>query len=145
MDAAAADRQLVERLRARGQRVTSQRLVINRALQRRQHHLSADEVRTAVADALPGLAMPTVYATLDLLVELRLARRIDAGTGVALYDGRTTPHHHVACPTCGRTEDLDVEVDLEPLLAAARGAGFEPSAAGALVTGACRRCRQGGS
>jgi Fe2+ or Zn2+ uptake regulation protein len=135
-----ADDRLTERLRGRGQRVTPQRLVIHRVLHVRQRHLTADEVREAVADVLPGLSLPTVYATLDLLVELNFARRVDAGTGAALYDARTEPHHHMACRACGRVEDLDAWVDPEPLLVAARDAGFEPTAASVVVTGLCGLC-----
>src|SRR5436190_1824295 len=64
------DQALSELLRDRGQRVTSQRLVINRFLDEHQGHLTAEQVLAGVADALPGTALPTVYATLELFEEL---------------------------------------------------------------------------
>jgi Fe2+ or Zn2+ uptake regulation protein len=131
---------LVSLLRARGQRVTSQRLVILRELRRRRRHATADEIYRAVRHDLPGTSTPTVYATLDLLVELGLARKIDAGIGVALYDARTEPHQHTVCRRCGRIEDLDGEVDLGALLQAARASGFEPDAAELVVGGLCSAC-----
>src|SRR5215472_2383089 len=97
-------RDLIEILHSRGQRVTPQRLVILRELRRRDHHATAEEIHRAVDRELPGMATPTVYATLDLFVELGLARRIDTGTA-ALYDTRLDPHQHAICRRCGRVQD----------------------------------------
>lgn len=134
------DQRLIHALRTRGQRVTSQRVVIYRELDRRQRHLTAEQVLDAVARDLPGTSLPTVYATLDLLVELELARRFDAGTGATLYDARTEPHHHTVCQACGRVEDLEAGIDTDGLLRAARRAGFQPDATDVLVTGRCAAC-----
>jgi Fe2+ or Zn2+ uptake regulation protein len=131
---------LIDLLRARGQRVTSQRLVILRELRRRNRHATAEEIHRAVHRRLPGTSTPTVYATLDLLVELGLARKIDAGVGVSLYDSRTEPHQHMVCRRCGRIEDLDGEVELGELLDAANGTGFRADHAEVLVSGLCSEC-----
>src|ERR1700761_8762468 len=103
---------LVRLLHQRGRRATPQRLVILRELQRRGRHATADDVRRWVRDELPGTSTPTVYATLELLVELGLARRVDAGSGATLYDPRIEPHQHMVCRRCGRIDDLDGEVDV---------------------------------
>ncbi len=131
---------LAELLHSRGQRCTPQRNVILRELRRRAHHATADELRTAVRDHVPGISTPTVYATLELLVELGLARRIDTGLGAALYDGRTEPHQHVVCRRCGRVDDLDVAIDSEPLLAAAGATGFVAEGAELVISGLCADC-----
>jgi Fe2+ or Zn2+ uptake regulation protein len=140
MTTAETDHQLIDLLRSRGLRVTPQRLVIHRLLRRRDRHLTADEVHEAVARDLPGTSAPTVYATLDLLSELGLARRIDAGTGATLYDARTEAHHHSACRRCGAVEDLDAPEDLSSVADAARRAGFQPQGVEVVVSGLCRRC-----
>src|SRR5436190_23445451 len=101
---------LVRLLHSRGQRCTPQRQVILRTLRRRGHHATVDEISAAIRNELPGTSTPTVYATLELLVELGLVRRIDTGLGAALYDGRTEPHQHLVCRRCGRVDDLDVEM-----------------------------------
>ncbi len=133
---------LVGLLHSRGQRSTPQRNVILRELRRRSHHATADEIRTAVRDELPGVSTPTVYATLELLVELGLARRIDTGLGAALYDGRTEPHQHLVCRRCGRVDDLDVEMHTAPLLRAAGAAGFRAEGAELVISGLCADCAQ---
>lgn len=131
---------LVALLRARGQRVTSQRLVILRELRRRGHHLTAQQVRQAVRDELPGTSAPTVYATLDLLVELGLVRKVWSAGATALYDARAAPHQHVVCRRCGRVEDLDVELDCGAAWTAARASGFEPDGAELVIAGYCAAC-----
>jgi Fur family ferric uptake transcriptional regulator/Fur family peroxide stress response transcriptional regulator len=132
---------LVALLRQRGHRVTSQRLVILRALRRHGGHATAEEIHRAVRSDLPGTSTPTVYAALDLLVELGLARKLDLGLGVALYDARTDAHQHAVCRRCGRIEDLDLELDPRALLRDARGpTGFEPRATELVISGLCAEC-----
>jgi Fe2+ or Zn2+ uptake regulation protein len=131
---------LIELLRGRGQRVTSQRLVILRDLRRRARHATAEEIHRSVHDELPGTSAPTIYATLDLLVQLGLARRIDTGLGAALYDARTEPHQHLVCRHCSRVEDLDGELAAGDLLRRAAATGFRPSGAEVVIFGLCTAC-----
>jgi Fe2+ or Zn2+ uptake regulation protein len=132
-------RDLIEILHARGQRVTPQRLVILRELRRRGHHATAEEMHRAVDGELPGMATPTVYATLDLFVELGLARRIDTGTA-ALYDARLDPHQHAVCRRCGRVQDVDGKISAGALMRAAQDAGFHPQGAELIISGVCAEC-----
>src|SRR5438270_11302187 len=101
------DAELAALLRAHGLRVTSPRLVINRVLRDRDRHVTAEETRDAVAETLPGISLPTVYATLELFEELGIVRRVQAGGGAVRYDPRIDTHHHTVCRSCGRVEDFD--------------------------------------
>ena len=130
---------LIELLHARGQRVTPQRLVILRELRRRPQHATAEEIHRAVEDELPGMSIPTVYATLELLVELGLVRRIDTGTA-ALFDAGLEPHQHAVCRRCGRVQDVDGRLNAGALLRAADAGGFHPEAAELIISGLCEEC-----
>jgi Fe2+ or Zn2+ uptake regulation protein len=134
--------ELTELLHSRGQRATPQRYVILRELRRRGRHATVDEIGRAVRDELPGTSTPTVYATLELFVELGLARRIGTGLGAALYDARTAPHQHTVCRRCGQVDDLDGNVDSAPLLRAAEAAGFRAEGAELVISGLCADCAQ---
>ena len=136
------DAVIVEKLRARGQRVTSQRLVIHRALAARPQHLTAEQVHAAVSERLPGTSLPTVYATLELFEQLGLARRLSTGMGPVLFDSRTAPHAHAVCRTCGAVLDLDALAAPEGALERARTGGFAPDQAEIVVWGTCRDCRR---
>src|SRR3954466_9046580 len=72
------DERLSTALRAAGHRVTSQRLVLFRVLDEIGRHASAEEIARVSSERLPGLSLPTVYATLELFETLGLARRVAA-------------------------------------------------------------------
>jgi Fe2+ or Zn2+ uptake regulation protein len=139
-DPAGWDDQLSDLLRTEGHRVTSQRLVMYRALREQDRHITADELLLLVAERLPGLSLPTVYATLDLFEELGLVRRLATNRGPVRFDSRTDPHHHTVCRRCGRVDDLSAQVKLGPAVAAARRAGFDAAGAELLVSGLCTGC-----
>jgi Fe2+ or Zn2+ uptake regulation protein len=130
-------------LRARGQRVTPQRLVIAAAVRDLGHHATAEEIFTEVGARLPGVSLPTVYATLELLEDMGLVRRVATESGTAVYDPRTDQHHHLVCRGCGAIADVDGAVDHDALLSAARGAGFAPDEAQVVIRGLCAACRTG--
>jgi Fur family ferric uptake transcriptional regulator/Fur family peroxide stress response transcriptional regulator len=137
--ATTADPELAGVLRARGQRVTTQRLVLHRVVRELDGHVTAEELQRAAADRLPALSLPTVYATLELFEALGLVRRV-AAAGVTRFDSRTDDHAHLACRRCGRVEDLDVPLDRRSPEAAARRAGFAAERAETTVVGLCRAC-----
>jgi len=139
------DAELIGVLRGRSLRVTSPRLVIHRLLRDRDRHVTADEVRDAVAETLPGISLPTVYATLELFEELGIVRRVQAGGGAVRYDPRIDTHHHTVCRSCGRVEDFDGSDALQTALmdaeAGARRDGFAADGAAVVLSGLCADCR----
>lgn len=127
-------------LRDRGMRVTSQRVIVHRALQELGRHVTADELLDAVSVRLPSVSLPTIYATLELLEELDMVRRVQR-SGTTLFDPRTEPHHHLVCTVCGSMEDLDSDLETRPLERAAGKHGFAAERIEAVVHGRCASCR----
>ncbi len=132
--------ELTTALRGRGMRATPQRIVLHRALRELDRHVTADELLDAVADRLPNVSLPTIYATLDLLEELGMVRRVQRA-GTTLFDPRTESHHHLICTSCGSIEDLDSALDTASLERAAKRHGFEHERIEAVVHGRCASCR----
>jgi Fe2+ or Zn2+ uptake regulation protein len=130
---------LPELLHSRGLRVTAQRVVIHEALRSAGRHLTADQVRDAVQERLPGVSLPTVYATLELLEELGLVRCVHTPTAL-LFDPRGEEHAHALCRHCGRVEDLDAAPDPAGAIAAAEAAGWSQPGAETLIVGICPAC-----
>jgi Fur family ferric uptake transcriptional regulator/Fur family peroxide stress response transcriptional regulator len=128
-------------LRDRGQRATPQRLMIAATVSTLPGHATAEQIHGAVAERMPGVSLPTVYATLELLEELGLVRRLASTTGSAVYDPRTDAHHHLVCRRCGRIADVDGPLDDGAVMRAARRAGFAPDDAQLVVRGLCAACR----
>jgi Fe2+ or Zn2+ uptake regulation protein len=139
-----SDQQLTERLRKRGLRATSQRLVMHRLLRERNRHLSAEELLDEASSRLPGISLPTVYSTLELFEDLGIVRRVKDGGGRLLWDTRGDDHHHLVCRRCGRVEDIDTPLDLEGARRSAKRMGFAPDHAEVVVSGLCAACADGG-
>lgn len=135
------EQELRDTLHARSQRVTPQRVLIHRALGELQLHVTAEQVLDRVSADLPNASLPTVYATLELLRELGVVRKLAPGDGPALWDPGTEPHQHIACRECGAVEDLAVELDTAALASAAlRASGFRTDSAELVLSGLCARC-----
>ena len=134
------ERELQHTLHDRGQRVTPQRILIHRAVGELGRHASAEEVLEQVSARLPNASLPTVYATLELFEELEIVRRVSIGGGPTLWDPRTDEHQHSVCRSCGAVEDLEVGIDSERVIRAARRRGFRASSVELVVSGLCARC-----
>jgi len=88
-------------LRARGFRMTSQRLAILHALRHAGTHLSPREVYRQARQELPSLTEPTVYRALEFLAENGLARTSQTVNGHLMYEIAGNEHHHIVCRMCG--------------------------------------------
>lgn len=97
-------------LRSRGFRMTPQRLAILHVLQHAGSHLSPGEIYRKALGELPGITEPTVYRTLDFLVENGLIHSSHAGSGHLTYQIAGRDHHHVVCRICG--SEIEVEHSL---------------------------------
>lgn len=101
-------RELHERLRAAGQRLTPQRLLILELLYAHGDHASAEELYSAAQERYPYLNMSTVYRTLELLRDVGLVSETDLGDGVRRFALLTEDrHHHLICLGCGHVESVD--------------------------------------
>lgn len=94
-------------LRARGFRMTSQRMAILHALRHAGTHLSPRQVYVEAKQELPSLTEPTVYRTLEFLAENGLARAARTGNGHLMYEIAGNEHHHIVCRVCG--DEIEVE------------------------------------
>jgi Fe2+ or Zn2+ uptake regulation protein len=131
--------ELVTVLKERGMRVTPQRVVLHRALGELGRHVTADELLDAVADRLPNVSLPTIYATLELFEQLGMVRRVQRA-GTTLFDPRVDDHHHLVCVRCGSVQDIEADVDTGALARLAERSGFEPTRVEAVVHGVCAAC-----
>ncbi len=97
---------LVERVRQSGGKVTSQRVLIWRALVSDRTHPTAEELFARLKPLLPGLSLTTLYHTLNELVEWGEVRRFDTGDGSIHFDPDMTPHAELVCLRCHSVIDL---------------------------------------
>lgn len=98
----------LEALRERGKRLTPQRRLVFSALLESPGHATADELCASISHKVPGFQRTTVYRTLDLLVEMGLARRVQLGH-INAYEPiqvGNESHQHLLCDRCGATYDV---------------------------------------
>lgn len=102
-------------LEEHGHRFTEQRAAVYRFLSGTETHPTADEVFLSVRSEVPGISLATVYKSLETLVGCGLASKLGYADGSARYDGRTDPHHHARCVTCGRVFDVSGHISADQL------------------------------
>jgi len=103
--------QYTPQLRARGFRMTPQRMAILHVLHHEGTHLSPTEVFARAKEAIPGLTEATVYRTLEFLAQNGLAHPAHMGSGKLVYEIASQDHHHLICRKCGG----EVQIDHAPL------------------------------
>src|SRR5918994_2073667 len=111
MERSATEEMLRHALETNGQRYTDQRAAVYRFLLGTEAHPTADDVFTSVRHDIPDISLATVYKSLETLVGCGLAIKLTYGDGSARYDGRTDPHHHARCLTCGAVIDVPGRLD----------------------------------
>lgn len=135
-------RDLDSLLHDRGLRNTPQRQLIYRIVASSPQHLSAVDVQQRLEDTMPGISLPTVYATLDLFAELGIVRKMALAEGPVLYDtGQRHPHAHMVCRQCGRIFDLDILPVNDADVAAAANQGFQVDSGDLVLHGLCADCQ----
>jgi len=127
-------------LRTHGYRLTPQRELVLRAVDR-LGHATPDEVLTAVRQESQAVNVSTVYRTLELLEELGLVRHTHITDRAPTYHSAAAPEHvHLVCRECHDVSEADPE-----LIASFTGAlldryGFTTDVGHLTIFGACRRC-----
>ena len=139
------ERVLREALEQSGQRFTEQRAAVFRFLSATDSHPSADEVFLEVRRSLPGISLATVYKSLETLVGCGLAVKLTYSDGSARYDGRTDPHHHARCVSCGKVMDIKGKIpEREFNSLRERAPGFTVTGYRLELSGFCADCAPAG-
>ena len=97
----------IPQLRARGFRMTPQRMTILHVLHHPGGHLSPTQVYELSRKQLPTLTEPTVYRTLEFLAANGFALAAHIGNGKFVYELAESNHHHLICRNCGKTLEID--------------------------------------
>lgn len=132
-------RDVAQRLREAGLRVTRGRLAVYRALQSLGGHRSADEVSAALEDGDSSPSRASVYSALEVLTRLGVVMGADAGPGRALYEAGGRWHHHAVCRACGTVSDVECVVGAKPCLEASGDWGAVDEAQ-VIFRGLCKEC-----
>ncbi|MEU9093837.1 Fur family transcriptional regulator [Streptomyces sp. NPDC048428] len=132
---------LLQRLRARGWRMTAQRRVVAEVLAGEHVHFTADEVLAHAVSRLPEISRATVYNTLGELVALGEVIEVATDGRAKRYDPNAHhPHQHLVCSGCGAIRDVHPVGDLLAELPESERFGFTVSKAEVTYRGLCPGC-----
>ncbi|MFZ3495372.1 Fur family transcriptional regulator [Streptomyces sp. 5.8] len=132
---------LLERLRERGWRMTSQRRVVAEVLDGDHVHLTADEVHARAVERLPEISRATVYNALGELVSLGEVLEVTTDGRAKRYDPNAhRPHQHLVCSGCGLIRDVHPTGDPLAGLPAEQRFGFTVSGVDVTYRGLCSAC-----
>ncbi|HLJ60256.1 MAG TPA: Fur family transcriptional regulator [bacterium] len=132
--------QAAAEFRARGLKVTAQRMAVFGALERAVGHPTAEELHGDVREAVPGFALKTVYAILRELSTLGFVETLPLPSGAMRWETNTTPHAHFVCNGCGRIIDLPIDPMTLLSLAQRTSRRLRMLRPHLLVRGRCDRC-----
>jgi Fur family ferric uptake transcriptional regulator len=132
-----------EYLQSRGKRITQQRRSLVDHIFERHDHFDADELIDTLGrrHADDKISRPTVYRTLNELVEAGLLRKMTLG-GRAVYehDYGYPQHDHLYCQLCDKLIEFSSEELQELRDAVAREHNFRVTGHRLIITGVCQDC-----
>jgi Fur family transcriptional regulator, peroxide stress response regulator len=135
-----APAELTELFRARGLKVTPQRLRIFEALHDTREHPTAEAVHAQVRQEMPTISLRTVYQTLHDLAAMGELSQLDLGTGSTRFDPNLDQHHHLVCQRCGRVHDLQADFTAVRV-PVGHEHGFRVSTTEIVFRGVCADCQ----
>jgi Fur family transcriptional regulator, stress-responsive regulator len=125
--------------RRRGLKVTRQRQCIFEILYAHPAHSTAEAIYVIAKRRMPSISLKTVYEILHSLAALGQIQQIDLGTGTTHFDPDIHRHHHLVCSSCGRIENIELDLGLLASTAAERH-GFMLSHTEVVFRGLCPDC-----
>ena len=137
---------LAERMRARGLRMTSQRLILADLLDSAEEHLDAERAYELARRRDPHIHRATVYRTLNTLKRLGLVDELDlmhVSGDRHFYEIRPSVFHiHLVCLSCGAVEEPSGPVWQELRGRVLEETGFKPEVVRLEMGGRCIACQQ---
>jgi len=96
---------LIDLLRGKGLKVTSQRLAIFNFILSRKDHPTAEQIYQKLRIEYPTISLGTIYKNLHLLEELGLIQELGFNEGSVRYDPDMEAHINMVCSKCGKISD----------------------------------------
>lgn len=118
--------------------MTKQRRLILDIVNRTREHPTAEQIYLQAREAMPAIAMATVYNNLNYLARHGLIRRVGMCNAPDRYDCAGEEHQHLICDCCGRVEDIRLPDFLEPV----RRQGYDIRGFDLTVHDLCNTCRE---
>jgi Fur family transcriptional regulator, ferric uptake regulator len=124
-------------------RLTTQRQIILEELGKVTSHPTANEVYDMVRKRLPRIGLGTVYRNLELMADSGIILKLEVGGTQKRFDATVEPHYHIRCTTCGKVDDITMEVQNQINLAAEKASNYIILGHHVEFSGICGECAKG--
>lgn len=124
-------------------RLTTQRQIILEELGKVTSHPTANEVYDMVRKRLPRIGLGTVYRNLELMADSGIILKLEVGGTQKRFDATVEPHYHIRCSTCGKVDDIAMEVQNQINLAAEKACNYIILGHHVEFSGICGECAKG--
>ena len=135
---------LLERMKARGVRLTGQRKLLALLLESAEEHLDAESVYRLAKVRDETIHRATVYRTLNMLKKLGLVDELDlmhVSGERHFYEIRpSTLHIHLVCTSCKRVDEPDEAFWDDLKRRVENENGFRPEVVRVEMAGVCAAC-----
>lgn len=102
---------VIHNLQKNGIKPSYARIKVYEYLVMKKSHPTVDEIYNELAKEIPTLSKTTVYNTLRLLIESKLARVVTIEDNETRYDATLPSHGHFKCESCGKVIDFEIDID----------------------------------
>jgi len=134
---------LLAGLKAKGLRMTPQRLAILRALVMHPGHPTAEELHKGLLDRFPTMSLATVYKTITLLKRHGEIMELEFSGRDNRFDAfNARPHPHLICTQCGRVMDPDMPGLADMIARLTTNTGYNVTSHRLDFYGTCPDCRK---
>jgi Fur family peroxide stress response transcriptional regulator len=136
-----SDASIIETLREKGYKATTQRIAICRFVLHSRDHPSAQRIYDEVKKVHPTVSLATVYKTLQILTEQGMIQELDLPESQARFDSCVKPHINLVCLQCGSIQDFDDSAAREIVERVTAKAEFTRTGQRMDIYGICKTCR----
>ncbi|MBU0962249.1 MAG: transcriptional repressor [Proteobacteria bacterium] len=123
-------------------RMTNQREMILRELNKSKGHLTADELYERVRKSMPRISLATVYRNLEILSEAGIVRKLEISGRQKRFDSEIEEHDHIYCVQCHHIENLLIDKSRMKVPTPDSVKGYTITGCRLEVTGLCPECQQ---
>jgi Fur family peroxide stress response transcriptional regulator len=135
-----SDASIIEALRRKGYKATTQRIAICRFVLHSRDHPTAQRIYSEVKKVHLTVSLATVYKTLKILKELGLVQELNFPQGQTRFDCYMKPHINLVCLRCGNIRDLDDLTAQEIVGRVVAAAKFTITGQRLDLYGVCEKC-----
>ena len=123
-------------------RMTNQREIILRELQKSKPHLTADELYERVKKLMPRISLATVYRNLETLSEAGIIAKLEISGRQKRFDFDVNEHDHIYCVLCHRVDNIKLDRELIGHVTVASNRGYTVTGYRVEFVGICPACRK---